>query len=312
MYKRLIFAAVAAAGLSLLGGCGGGSDLKDPVAQTDILLPAEALVRYGPHERQIADIYFPQVNVQDIKGVALWIHGGGWIMGHKDDSKPMTQVLTEKGVVVVNMNYRLSPEGAFPNSVNDVKTVLSALANGGCATCDDQGLFKMLTVFKDLPLFVGGSSSGGYLALMGTAEHLTEMPRADTCIYNHVGPPDMRILDVTNDFGRELIAAYSAGDVSAEKLTAMSPVVKLESGAWDSIPRSTRFLLSYGLADEFVPFATTRGLTELLIDKGFPVREVLHDFPRDGGHAIPDGVSRQDLYNAVSECFFKDGAFGAP
>lgn len=311
MFKLFKIAAVAAAGLSLLTACGGGGD-EEPgragPAYPTINLPAESEVRYGPHERQVADVYIPQNGDRGVKGIAVWIHGGGWIGGNKVDSKPMTQALTNMGVAVVNMNYRLNEDGAYPNSVEDVKTVLAALANGGCATCDVEA-FKQLGVLDSFPLFVGGSSAGGYLAVMGGMEHLAVTPREGTCIYNHVGPVDMRIHAETNDFGRQLIEVFAGGDVSSEKLTAMSPVVKLERGAWASVSNTTRFLLSYGINDDFVPLETTRSFTEALRAKGFSYNEVFYDYPFDGGHAVPDAVSRQDLHNAVSDCFNNSNAF---
>ena len=39
---------------------------------------------YGSHERQVMDLYLPQENDGEV-GLILFIHGGGWIQGNKDE-----------------------------------------------------------------------------------------------------------------------------------------------------------------------------------------------------------------------------------
>lgn len=309
MNKLLNYAGVASIAASLLVGCGGGkpgdSDNGPGTSpEPEMHLGAQTLVSYGPHAAQVADVYYPQGAELPVKGVVVWIHGGGWSVGDKADYAAMTSALTKHGLAVVNMNYRLNADGQYPKSVDDVQTVLGALATGGCATCEQEsGVWKTLHAARDLPLFVGGSSAGGYLAMMGSMAHLAENPRGATCVFNQVGFPDLRILDTTSAMGRGFIQAYSGGDVSDERLGSMSPVVKLEAGEWDGVSRTTQFIMTYSENDQFVPYASTRRFTEVLQQKQFPVTEVFHSYPADGYHGMSIATAERDFYANVAKCF---------
>ena len=60
-----------------------------------------------------ADIYIPK----DRKGpfpVVLWIHGGAFVGGDKEDVKIYATALAAEGFAVVCMNYRRAPEAKYP------------------------------------------------------------------------------------------------------------------------------------------------------------------------------------------------------
>jgi acetyl esterase/lipase len=52
--------------------------------------------------------------------VVVWIHGGGWQAGDKAEMKEKPQALTQKGLVVVSVNYRLEPKVTMGELVRDV------------------------------------------------------------------------------------------------------------------------------------------------------------------------------------------------
>src|SRR5947209_2062372 len=75
-------------------------------------------VAYGSHERQKLDVYMP-------KGdgpfpCLLWVHGGAWEGGSKEDGNPALGLLPH-GYVVASTNYRLSKHAPFPAQIYDVK-----------------------------------------------------------------------------------------------------------------------------------------------------------------------------------------------
>lgn len=124
-------------------------------------------VVYGDHPNQRVNLYQPEgydfitdLGI-DIKGVILWIHGGGWVNGHKDINKTnfsnyfltadlpiiqqladnnsldddACQILADRGYFVISANYRLISTnnpysgvaalnvggGEYPNSVEDIR-----------------------------------------------------------------------------------------------------------------------------------------------------------------------------------------------
>ena len=73
-------------------------------------------VAYGQQDWQRLNIY-PQVNPAP---VVVFIHGGGWYKGSKDQYHFVADALVRRGYVVVIPDYIKYPEGRFPTFVQDV------------------------------------------------------------------------------------------------------------------------------------------------------------------------------------------------
>lgn len=104
----------------------------------------------------------------------VFIHGGGWFGGDKEDGQEYAWVkLRERGYAVASINYRLSKEAAHPAGLIDCKTAIRFLkTNAGDYRIDPERIA------------VSGDSSGGHYALMialtsGNPE-LTEPEARDT------------------------------------------------------------------------------------------------------------------------------------
>lgn len=88
------------------------------------------------------------------RGVLVYVHGGGWVVGTVDQFDPLGRDLAERtGCAVVMVTYRKAPEDPFPAAVDDVWAAtrwageqVDELAGAGA------------------PLFVAGDSAGGNLA----------------------------------------------------------------------------------------------------------------------------------------------------
>ena len=84
------------------------------------------------------------------RGVYLHIHGGGWTIGAPDQYDAPNQTLARRtGLVVVAAAYRLAPEHPWPAQRED------------CLAAARWALDRW-----DLPLFIGGESAGGHLAVV--------------------------------------------------------------------------------------------------------------------------------------------------
>ncbi len=77
---------------------------------------------YGPDEKQRLDIYSPR----DVKGapVVVFVHGGEWTKGDKADVSYKPAFLNGNGIVLVSINYRLSPAVKHPAHGSDVAAAL--------------------------------------------------------------------------------------------------------------------------------------------------------------------------------------------
>ena len=73
---------------------------------------------------QTLDIYLPDTGDGPYP-VIVYIHGGGWFMGHKRaiTMEPLFYVL-ERGYALVSVDYTLSDKAEFPLQVYEVKTAV--------------------------------------------------------------------------------------------------------------------------------------------------------------------------------------------
>lgn len=104
-------------------------------------------------QRLLLDLYLPQ----GVKNPPLlvWIHGGAWRAGSKDNM-PLTE-LVQNGFAVASVEYRLSPVAKFPAQIHDIKAAIRFL-RGSAKTYG----------YHANKIGILGSSAGGHLvALMG-------------------------------------------------------------------------------------------------------------------------------------------------
>ena len=71
--------------------------------------------------------------VAESSPVMVWVHGGGYMAGDKGHSKeldPKPEYFTLRmGYVFVSVNYRLMPEGRYPNGIQDLANALAWVAD---------------------------------------------------------------------------------------------------------------------------------------------------------------------------------------
>jgi acetyl esterase/lipase len=70
------------------------------------------------NERQLLDVYAPATGSN--LPVVVWVHGGGWMRGSKNDVDHKPAAFVEKGFVFVPMNYRFVPHVTMDTIVRDV------------------------------------------------------------------------------------------------------------------------------------------------------------------------------------------------
>jgi len=89
-----------------------------------------------------------------VRGVIVYYHGGGWVIGSIDESETLGRELAERtGCAVVLVEYRLAPEHRFPTAVEDS---YAALRWVGEHVADIAG--------RAVPVVVAGDSAGGNLS----------------------------------------------------------------------------------------------------------------------------------------------------
>ncbi len=93
---------------------------------------------YGPHARQVLDIFQPPSAKN--AGVIVFMHGGAFVRGDKQASPEIYDNLlywfAKQGYVGINIEYRLAPEASYPGGADDVALAMAwlhvnAAAHGG-------------------------------------------------------------------------------------------------------------------------------------------------------------------------------------
>lgn len=86
----------------------------------------------------------------DATGTLLYLHGGAYLLGAPRVFRPLTAGLAHRGSwTVAAPDYRLAPEHPYPAALEDALAAYEALRR----------------LAPDQPLYVGGDSAGGHLAL---------------------------------------------------------------------------------------------------------------------------------------------------
>ncbi|HEY3166639.1 MAG TPA: alpha/beta hydrolase [Candidatus Binatia bacterium] len=112
-------------------------------------------VPYGSSPREILDIY-----VADKQGgpVLVYIHGGYWRSGSKEDNCNFVPMFTKRGATVVLVEYDLCPEVTVADIVKQTRSAIA-------------WVYKNIVRYGANPskVFVAGHSAGGHLTAMALA-----------------------------------------------------------------------------------------------------------------------------------------------
>ena len=141
-------------------------------------------VRYGEAERDLVTVYVPK-NAYDREDNAciLYIHGGSWTGGEKEDMAPHCKKLAMKGYITATMSYSLcgNPEGTTVYTMLDeITQCIQAIK--------DFGEEKELNITK---LATSGYSAGGHISMLYSYARPEESPIPLAFTANRVGPSDL-------------------------------------------------------------------------------------------------------------------------
>lgn len=222
------------------------------------------------HDRHKLDLYLPKKE-NKARPVVVWIHGGGWRNGSKNNCPAVP--LVNRGFVVASINYRLSGHAVFPAQINDCKAAIRWLrANAGMYGIDGDHIG------------VWGSSAGGHLvALLGTSGdvedlegdsgHADESSRVQA-VCDWFGPTDLLLMNKqAGEFGTidhdaadspESKLLGSPLQESADKAKRAGPITYVTS---DDPP----FLIVHGNQDSLVHWQQGQILADSLKEAGCDV-----------------------------------------
>jgi acetyl esterase len=116
----------------------------------------QALAIPSPSGTIPARVYTPKTlrQTNGLAPVLVFFHGGGWVIGNLDSHDVVCRALANEGeLIVISVDYRLSPEHKFPAAVEDSIAATEWISKNGARLGIDAAR-----------LMVGGDSAGGNLA----------------------------------------------------------------------------------------------------------------------------------------------------
>lgn len=117
-------------------------------------------VAYGNSPREQLDIYAPD---RPAGPVLIYIHGGYWRSGSKEDNCNFVPTFTQRGATVVLVEYDLCPNVTVADIVRQTRSAIA-------------WTYKNIVRYSGDParLFVAGHSAGGHLTAMALAHDWQE------------------------------------------------------------------------------------------------------------------------------------------
>jgi acetyl esterase/lipase len=228
----------------------------------------------------------------------IFIHGGGWVQGTKEQSFLSVMPWLEMGWNVVNVEYRMGRVALAPAAVEDCLCALRFVA-AQAKTYD-------IDVNR---LVVTGESAGGHLAL--TTGMIPESAGLDrqcpgaplpkvAAIIDWYGIAD--VVDLLDGPNRKTYAVQWLGSLPNREEVArrVSPLTYVRAG----LPP---VLAIQGDADPTVPYQHSVRLTEALAKAGVPNQLVTIPGGKHGGFTRDE---RTRIYLAIREFLAKNGLGG--
>ena len=246
----------------------------------------------GGQERQQLDLYLQPLDGKK-RPLLVWVHGGGWQHGSKENP-PALPVLNHN-VVLASVNYRLSDQARFPAQIQDCQAAIRWL-KGNAA---DLGI-------DPEKICVWGSSAGGHLvSLLGTASESTdwepigeyrELSPKVTCVVDFCGPVDFQRLENIPLNGDNPVAKLM-GPIEGnpgQKLRAASPVSHVSKG-------DAPTLIVHGDQDRLVPLRQSRLFYDALQHAGVPSELLVLPGAGHGGPQLLNDEQRKVVRDFMVE-----------
>ena len=223
------------------------------------------------------DLYCPPKKKSKKLPVVVWIHGGGWLKGSKENCRAVC--LVKHGFAVASIEYRLTDEAQWPAQIRDCYDAVRFLRTNS----DKYGL-------NPDKIGAWGSSAGGHLAaLLGTRPAEEDPGSAKVqAVCSWFGPTDLVTLPpnvVSENRTLEQVSQSNGAKLLGATVRDVPDLAKDASALYHVSNDDPPFLIMHGRDDTSVPLAQSRKLRAALAKHKLRVKLVVVS---DAGHGGPE------------------------
>ena len=239
----------------------------------------------------------------------LWIHGGGWFRGNKEEYATGVPAFLSMGLNVVNVEYRLAHIATAPAATEDCLCALRWVVRHA----EEYGIDVDRIV-------VGGQSAGGGLAL--TTGMIPASEGMDRQCSGFGDYKDVKVAAIINWFGISEVGNVTEGSgrmdfgrvwIGGATDDVKAQIAKRVSATTYVRPGVPPVLSVHGTNDQAVPYEQSLRLHELLTDAGVPNELMSID---GGGHGTANiarsVVERTEIYTKMRDFLVKHGVLDSP
>ncbi|MEV0084878.1 alpha/beta hydrolase [Saccharopolyspora sp. NPDC050642] len=255
----------------------------------------------------LLDLYIPDIPAPAGVPVVLYLHGGAWLIGSREDHLDRLVRLAEHGIAVASADYRFANAAAFPAQLHDAQAAVRWLRREGQAhglATERIGVWGASAgahIAAHLALAVDGPESSvqamvGYFGSYDlTARAADARPDPALPVPHEVRtavwptglphPPSARLRHA-------LLAGVPEAELTEDHFRALSPVTHVHS-------ESPPMMLLHGTGDAITSAQQSRWLAEAVRAAGGQARTLL----LDGANHEDPVFDEHETIAAVAEFF---------
>ncbi len=247
---------------------------------------------------QKLDVYYPSDLPRTPWPVVVYVHGGAWQSGDKENAlyMPVLSDLRKTGFLIVSINYRLAPRYPFPAQIEDARCAIRFL----------RAQAKKYNIEPEKIGVLGDSAGGHIVALLGLADSYTAWDTTDFSDQSNQVQAVVDLYgvsDLTRVFDRDATqvwpGVFNANKKSDPQLIIASPLTYVH-------PEAPPFLIIHGDQDRVVPFQQSQSLFDTLHAAGnsvdfITVKNADHGFNPAG--SLPIDPDQNEINRRITVFF---------